>query len=75
MCCSHDDLAEWLRDTVKNHLAQVNLSGHVNGSQADIPRLLKGKLGAQVSYIIMVSALDQCTMKPSLIFSLDGGTA
>ncbi|XP_065914858.1 dipeptidase 1-like isoform X2 [Dysidea avara] len=43
----HDDLAEWLRGAVKNHLSQVDLSGHVNGSQADIPRLLKGKLGAQ----------------------------
>ena len=46
--CSHDDLAEWLRGSVKNHLSQVNLSGHVEGSQADIPRLLQGKLGGQV---------------------------
>ena len=46
--CSHDDLAEWLRGSVKNHLSQVNLSSHVNGSQADIPRLLQGKVGGQV---------------------------
>ena len=47
--CSHDDLAEWLRGSVKNHLSLVNLSGHVDGAQADIPRLLQGKLGGQVN--------------------------
>ena len=32
----------------------MNLSGHVDGAQADIPRLLQGKVGGQVKESVTV---------------------